>query len=150
MSFYPGQSGYGAQQHHGYGPPPQSYSSQPPYQPQPQGYGPRYNGPPPPQNYPQGPGGYNAPPYGNAPYAYNNPPPQPSYGQFQANGYPRNQTVVKVSIVTDLVQDNPNKWQTTTDHLRMLMPLFNRPRTHNRLGMAPPKATTSDTRTVQA
>ena len=89
MSFYPGQSGYGAQQHGGYGPPRPAYSPQP-YPPQ-GGYG--YGTPPPQQGY-----GYGAPPPQVAPFGYNNPPPpqQGGYGGYggygapppQPNGYP--------------------------------------------------------------
>ena len=88
MSFYPGQGGYGAQQHGGYGPPRPSYSPQP-YPPQGGGgYG--YGTPPQQQGY-----GYGAPPPQVAPYGYNNPPPpqQGGYGGYgapppQPNGYP--------------------------------------------------------------
>lgn len=100
MSYgYPGQGGYGAQQHNGYQ---QSYSPQPSYGP-PQG---QYGGYPSQQGYGQGyppqqggyggqQGGYNNPPPNVAPYGYNNPPPpqQGGYGGYgqpppQPNGYP--------------------------------------------------------------
>ncbi|KAK5075285.1 Ca(2+)-dependent cysteine protease [Lithohypha guttulata] len=93
MSYYPGQGGYGAQQH-SYGPP-QSYSPQPQYQQYNQGYPPQqsYGYPPQQQNY--GPQSYNAPPPQITPYGYNNPPPQSQGGYGyggppppQPNGYP--------------------------------------------------------------
>ncbi|KIX00726.1 metacaspase-1A [Rhinocladiella mackenziei CBS 650.93] len=99
MSYYPGQGGYGAQQHGGgYGYPPQSHSPQP-YPPQgysqggypPQSYSPQ---PYPPQGY-GAPQGYPHPSQQVAPYGYNNPPPpqQGGYGGYgspppQPNGYP--------------------------------------------------------------
>merc|ERR1712000_145137 len=77
MSWYPGQGGYGAQQHGGYAGYPPSQSPQP-YPPQ--GY-----------SAPQ----YSQPPPNVAPYGYNNPPPpsQGGYGSYQGpppqpNGYP--------------------------------------------------------------
>ncbi|KIV96385.1 hypothetical protein, variant 2 [Exophiala mesophila] len=106
MSFYPGQGGYGAQQHHGggggYGYPPQSHSPVPGYPPQGYnqgGYPPQSFSPQPPygqQQYGSAPQGYGAPPPQQvAPYGYNNPPPpqQGGYGGYgapppQPNGYP--------------------------------------------------------------
>ncbi|KAK5937500.1 Ca(2+)-dependent cysteine protease [Knufia obscura] len=99
MSYYPGQQGYGAQGHGGYGGPPQSYSPQPQqynqynqggYPPQP-GYGGGY---PQQQQYGGGPQGYGTPPPQVAPYGYSNPPPQSQGGYGygapppQPNGYP--------------------------------------------------------------
>ncbi|KAL2404921.1 Metacaspase-1A [Exophiala dermatitidis] len=106
MSYYPGQGGFGAQQHSGggYGYPP-SHSPQPyppqgypqgPYPPSqsPQQYPPQGYGPPPPQNYGPPPM-YSHPSPQVAPYGYNNPPPPQSggYGGYgspppQPNGYP--------------------------------------------------------------
>ncbi|KAK5061160.1 hypothetical protein LTR84_007702 [Exophiala bonariae] len=97
MSYYPGQGGYGAQQHQGGGGYGYSQSPQPGY---PSG-GYNQGGYPPPSHSPQpqynqnyGPG-YGQPPPQVAPYGYNNPPPQSQggYGGYgspspQPNGYP--------------------------------------------------------------
>ncbi|KAJ9497314.1 Ca(2+)-dependent cysteine protease [Exophiala xenobiotica] len=100
MSWFPGQGGYGAQQHAGYNGYPPSQSPQPyPSQNYNQGY--NQNAYPPsnsPQPFP--PQGYSAPQYSQpppnvAPYGYSNPPPpsQGGYGNYQSpppqpNGYP--------------------------------------------------------------
>lgn len=87
MSFFPGQSGYGAQQHQG------GYPPQPPYPPQggypPQGYG---GGSYPPQGSPQpyGPS-YGGGPPPQQPYQYNNPPPMQHQGSYGYGAPPQQQ-----------------------------------------------------------